>query len=191
MTEMIMKRFVAFLAVALISVAALAERRHPVAHPVVGPAPVGNALLMTLPPVATDGTISVPLAVDIQDVSVENQPAVLGAYVVRVSFDPRSVKFLGVDHDSDPYFSVRPYFTEAAKANGQGWVRITAVQLNTEEPVGMVRVARVQFAEIAAGGMATVKAELESASSALVKDSEGKFIRSLHIDVKDNEEPAQ
>ncbi|MEO8216429.1 MAG: hypothetical protein ABI718_05040 [Acidobacteriota bacterium] len=189
MTDMKKKRLVvAILLVASMSSAVMAGRRHPVEHPVPGLAPFGEAILLTFPSLDGQGNLSVPFAVDVQDVSVDGQPAVLGAYVVRIKFDPKSVSFVAVDADNDPYFSARPYFTAAEKANAQGWVRITAVQLSAQQPIGMVHVARAQFRELSPGGAETVRAEMESASSALVKDSEGKFIRTLHIDVKENED---
>lgn len=144
--------------------------------------PDGIARLVALPERdGSDGTIVVPVTIDLQDVTVNERPAVLGAYVVKVEFDPNKVGYGGVRGGLDPYFATDPFATNTAKANRDGVVRISSVQTNVLLPIGMVNVARLTFVEKVQGGADSIKLTMESVASALEKDENGTYLRNLEI----------
>lgn len=144
--------------------------------------PDGDARLLTWPERDVKrAMIVVPVTIDLQDVTVNERPAVLGAYVVRVNFDPKQVTYKGVSGGLDPYFANDPFATAPAKANAEGVLKISAVQTNVVLPTGMINVARLRFTETVPGGSDSIKLSIESAASALEKDADGRFLRNLEI----------
>lgn len=91
-------------------------------------------------------------------------PAVLGGYVVAVSFDNSRLRFESAAGGAGE-FSPEPTYRMPALANQAGAVAIAGVQTSSESPAGRVHVATLSFTAIA-DGMATVTAVAESLSSA-------------------------
>lgn len=147
--------------------------------------PDGEARLMVFPERDVKrGRLIVPVTIDLQDVTVNDRPAVLGGYVVKVEFDPKQVVYEGVSGGLDPYFASDPFATAPLKANEKGVLRISAVQTNVALPVGMINVARLRFVEIVPGGSSSIKMTFESVASALEKDADGQFLRNLEISIE-------
>ena len=155
---------------------------RPARRPISEVRPDGDARLITWPERDDERSlIVVPVTIDLQDVTLDDRPAVLGAYVVKVEFDPKRVTYHGVSGGDDPYFATEPFATVVEKANIKGIVRISSVQTNALLPIGMVNVARLRFSENVAGGSDSIKLTLESVASALEKDADGTYLRNLEI----------
>lgn len=168
----------AALALAPVTGASDLRGRKPISEVV----PDGNARLLTWPERDVKrALVVVPVTIDLQDVTVNERPAVLGGYVVKVEFDPKQVTYKGVTGGLDPYFANVPFATATAKANAEGVLKISAVQTNVVLPIGMINVARLRFTETVPGGSNSIKLTIESAASALEKDADGRFLRNLEI----------
>lgn len=120
--------------------------------------------------VGVGGTFSVELTVDLSSVTGQTGtssrgPAVLGAYVINVSFDRTKVQLTSVNGGSSSQFSGAPTATDTSSANANGSVVVASQQTSSSAPTGNVSVAVLQFTAIA-GGNATLSAEPSSLSSA-------------------------
>src|SRR5205085_2624754 len=124
------------------------------------------------------------VTIDLTGVAVNATPAVLGAYLLRADFDPTLVKFVGAKGGSTIEFSAAPMATDADKANGQGWVKIVAVQPNMYTPVGKVSVATLMFEEVVPGGSSSIKTVIEQIAAQPVPDANGDMPSSLEIPIE-------
>ena len=111
---------------------------------------------------------AVPVDIDLTGVVVEGLPASLGAYVLRLEYDPSRVTVLSVRGGNAPFAEI-PVATDLDKANAAGRLGLTAVQVSPEKASGVVRVARVVFAEMEPGGRETGKVRVHSLSTPLVQ----------------------
>jgi len=187
MKEMMMK-LAAVAIMATLASGALAQDAARVVPPY-EQAPNGKARIAAFPePDAKTGEVVIPLLIDLKDVLWNDQPAVLGGYVVRVKFDREQVAFVGAAGGTDPYFAASPVATAPEIANQRGWVKVAYAQLHTLQPIGMVNVARLRFVERVSGGASSIDVVLESASSALQRDNEGNLMRRLTIEVENGYE---
>lgn len=119
----------------------------------------------------------VPVDVDLTGVVVDGLPAELGAYVLRLEFDPARVTVLSVKGGNAPFADL-PVATDLDKANAAGRLGLTAVQISSEKASGVVRVARVLFTEVEPGGRDTVKVRVHSLSTPLMqRPSAGSTLR--------------
>ena len=107
------------------------------------------------------GLVRVPVEIDLTAVH-----AVLGGYVARINFDPAALTFVGAAGGKTLEFHADPAFTNAAKANAEGVVRIAAAQTSERGPTGKVSVAMLTFREIVAGGAESLHITIESAAAA-------------------------
>ena len=179
-----MKRFVSLMILGafLAGAQATEARERGARRPITEAVPEGVARLVALPERdAAEGTVVVAVTIDLQDVTVDERPAVLGAYVIKVEFDPAKVSYSGARGGLDPYFASDPFATNPAKANRDGVVRFSSVQTNGVLPIGMVNVARLTFVETASGGADSIRLTMESVASALEKDENGRYLRNLEI----------
>jgi len=110
----------------------------------------------------------VPVTIDLSDVRIDGAPAPLGAYLVRVSFDPSSVKLMSVRGGSASDFSSAPVHTFLEKANETGTVALTAMNVREDGPTGLVNVARLAFVEMEPGGRNSVRTEIVSVVTPLL-----------------------
>lgn len=110
----------------------------------------------------------VPVDVDLTGVVVDGLPASLGAYVLRLEYDPSRVTVLSVKGGNAPFADL-PVATDLDKANASGRLGLTAVQVSSEKASGVVRVARVVFTETEPGGRETVKVRVHSLSTPLMQ----------------------
>jgi len=129
-------------------------------------------------------TVRIPVTIDLTGVIVNTTPAVLGAYLLRADFDPTLVKFVGAKGGSTIEFSAAPMATDAEKANGQGWVKIVAVQPNMSTPVGKVSVATLEFEEIVPGGASSIKTVIEQLAAQPAPDGNGDMSAALEIPIE-------
>ena len=113
-------------------------------------------------PIIVAGAIHVAIAVDLRDVIVDGSPAVLGAYVASVTFDRTKIAYVETIAGTDPLFAEAFHATNAQKANADGIVKVAGVQTSRQAPSGMVHPATVIFRQIAAGGISTIRARVES-----------------------------
>ncbi len=119
----------------------------------------------------------VPVDVDLTGVVVDGLPAELGAYVLRLEYDPARVTVLSVKGGNAPFADL-PVATDLEKANAAGRLGLTAVQISSEKASGVVRVARVLFTEVEPGGRETVKVRVHSLSTPLMqRASSGSTLR--------------
>lgn len=153
------------------------------AAPLLGAPPAGAARPVARPEAAqpedvaasrTEGDLArptafrLPVTIDLTDVKIDGAPAPLGAYLVRVSFDPASVQLTAVRGGSAPSFTSAPVHTFVEKANETGTVSLTAMNVQEDGPTGLVNVARLAFVEKVAGGRDTVKTEIVSVVTPLL-----------------------
>ncbi len=118
--------------------------------------------------VARPAAFRLPVTIDLTDVKIDGAPAPLGAYLVRVSFDPASVRLTAVRGGATKDFSTTPVHTFLEKANETGTVSLTAMNVQEDGPTGLVNVARLAFVEMVAGGRDTVKTEIVSVVTPLL-----------------------
>lgn len=111
---------------------------------------------------------AVPVDLDLTGVVVDGVPAALGAYVLRLEFDPSRVSVVSVRGGNAPFAEV-PVATDLDKANGAGRLGLSAVQVSSDQATGVVRVARVLFTEVEPGGRDTVKVRVHSLSTPLMQ----------------------
>jgi hypothetical protein len=109
-----------------------------------------------------------PVTIDLSDVKIDGAPAPLGAYLVRVSFDPSTVRLTSVRGGEAKDFTSTPVHTFLEKANESGTVSLTAMNVQEDGPTGLVNVARLAFLETAAGGRDSVKTEIVSVVTPLL-----------------------
>lgn len=102
-----------------------------------------------------------------------SQPAVLAAYVLGVDFDKERVRVLGVRGGSTPAFSGTPVSTNLEKANGEGRIKFTAVQLDPGAPVGKISVARVRVRSLTAAAPGSVRLFGDSMATPILKSKDG------------------
>ncbi len=182
-----MKRLVSLLVCgAALALTPVAEASDPRARkPITEVAPDGEARLLSWPERdLRRALIVIPVTIDLQDVTVNERPAVLAGYVVKVEFDPKQVTYRGLSGGLDPYFANDPFATAPEKANAEGVLKISAVQTNVALPIGMVNVARLRFSETVPGGSKSIRLSIESAASALERDADGQFLRNLDISIR-------
>ncbi|MBK6404566.1 MAG: hypothetical protein IPF66_05765 [Holophagales bacterium] len=110
---------------------------------------------------------AVPVDIDLTGVVVEGLPASLGAYVLRLEYDPSRVTVLSVRGGNAPFAEI-PVATDLDKANAAGRLGLTAVQVSPEKASGSFA-SRVVFAEMEPGGRETVKVRVHSLSTPLVQ----------------------
>src|SRR5699024_5505222 len=72
--------------------------------------------------------VRVPVSIDLAGVSVDTSPAVLGAYMLQVDFNPAVVRFTGARGGSTPQFSANPVFTPLETANANGMAKVLGLQ---------------------------------------------------------------
>jgi len=133
-------------------------------------------------PVAEAGSaVSVPVSVDLTGVMVAGRPAELGGYLARIEFDPAVVRF--VDAAPGAGFDSAVVTTEAEKANTRGVVKMTSVRPGFEGPAGVIHVATARFEILAPGGADTIRVTIDSLSSVLIRDEEGRLVKDLSIPV--------
>ncbi len=113
-------------------------------------------------PIIVAGAVHLAIAIDLRGVIDDGSPAVLGAYVVGVQFDPTKIAYVETVAGTDPLFANAFYATSAEKANVQGVVKVAGVQTSRHAPVGVVNPATMIFREIAPGGIATIRPRVES-----------------------------
>ena len=147
-------------------------------------AKVGGARLSAPALRGEKGELRVPMTVDLTDVQIDGRAAVLGAYVLSVSFDPKAVAFVGAARGEATEFVEPPSATPVEKANAMGVVRVVGDQSHENVPTGTVSVAVLTFRELTPGGAATLKPRIESLASSLRKDREGRFLTDLKIPVE-------
>ena len=151
--------------------------------------PVGEARVSAFPERdAQSGEIHLPIVIDLKDVTWNNEPAVLGGYVVRFKYDPTKVAFIGANGGLDPYFAAAPIATAPEIANQKGWAKLTYAQINTLQPIGTVSVARARFSELVPGGASSIEVILDSASSAMQRDEKGNLMRKLSMTIRKADE---
>lgn len=126
----------------------------------------------------------VPVRVDLGSVALDGELLVLGAYIARIDFDPAAVSYLGTEGGEEPRFATAPFATDPAIANAQGFVKLTAVQLDEIGPVGLVSVARARFRELQPMGSQTITLRLESVASALRRNDDGVAAPSLEVPIE-------
>ena len=129
------------------------------------------------------GGVRVPLVVDLSGVTLESVPAVLGAYLVKATFDPAKLRYVRVSGGSTPQFMEPPTATNVIRANAEGWVKITAAQSDRYAPVGKVSIASLEFQEIVPGGASSIVVRIESAAAATTPDSQGNLPKSIELPV--------
>ena len=112
-----------------------------------------------------DRSLTVTIDVDLTGVVIDGHPAVLGAYVASITFDPKAVELVDVKGADAGAFTTTPAATDKAKANGSGLVKLAAAQTNSEAPAGVVAVARLSFVEKAAGGADSIHIHIDSAAT--------------------------
>jgi len=122
-----------------------------------------------------DGQTAATIAVDLRNVWIENHPAVLGGYVVRLDFDPKRLAFVEAG-GGEGLFSDAPFATNSAAANHKGAVTIAAAQTNRDAPAGLVRIARVVFRELAPGGARTLRVRILSAAAPIGTSENGPLV---------------
>lgn len=98
-------------------------------------------------------------------------PAVLGGYVIQVSFDRSHLRFESARGGAGE-FAQEPAYRMPALANASGNVAIAGVQTSSESPSGLVHVATLEFTAIASGA-ASVSAIADSLSSAFQMPAAG------------------
>lgn len=91
-------------------------------------------------------------------------PAVLGGYVVAISFDNTRLRFESASGGAGE-FSPEPTYRMPALANAAGAVAVAGVQTSSDSPTGRIHVATLSFTATR-DGLATVTAVAESLSSA-------------------------
>ncbi|HEV7766444.1 MAG TPA: Ig-like domain repeat protein, partial [Thermoanaerobaculia bacterium] len=126
------------------------------------------------PPSATE--VAFPVRIDLTGVRIDEQPATLGSYVVRVTFDPDRVRVRSVRGGATPQFAATPAATEASVANHSGVLRISGVQLDRYAPIGLIEVAQVRLIEIAPDGLSSVTLEIESLARSFVPSSSSSIL---------------
>ncbi len=109
-----------------------------------------------------------PVTIDLSDVKIDGAPAPLGAYLVRVFFDPTSIRLTAVRGGEAKDFSSAPVYTYLDKANETGMVALTAMNVREDGPTGLVNVARLAFVETASGGRDSVRTEIVSVVTPLL-----------------------
>ena len=118
-------------------------------------------------------TLTAPINVNLKLVGINGQPAILGAYVARVEFNPSEVEVRLVKGGASKAFSGDPIFTELSKANKDGLLKLTAWNTSDDSASGDVSVAKVIFRELRDGGAETIRISIDSVSSTVVKDAGG------------------
>jgi hypothetical protein len=124
-----------------------------------------------------------PVTIDLSDVKIDGAPAPLGAYLVRVSFDPSSVRLKSVRGGETKDFSSTPVHTFLDKANETGTVALTAMIVREDGPTGLVSVARLAFVETAAGGRDSVTTEIVSVVTPILPQARQNELRAHPIAV--------
>lgn len=113
-------------------------------------------------------TFRLPVTIDLTDVKIDGAPAPLGAYLVRVSFDPQAVRLTAVRGGDSKDFESAPVYTFLEKANETGTVALTALNPKEDGPTGLVNVARLTFVETEEGGRDSVRTEIVSVVTPLL-----------------------
>lgn len=150
------------------------------------PVVVGQARALGLPDRDRHSRkVFVTVQIDLADVLLDGRPAVLGAYVARLDFDPDAVVYLGAEGGADFRFAAPPISTDPAIANAQGVVKLAAVQIDQTGPIGAVVVARATFLEVRRGGAQTIALHLESVATALRSDSAGVIAAPAELSIAD------
>lgn len=156
------------------------------ARPVARPEAVQPDELATVRPgdeSAQPRAFRLPVTIDLTDVKVDGAPAPLGAYLVRVTFDPAAVRLTGVRGGASKDFSTTPVHTFLEKANESGTVSLTAMNVKEDGPTGLVNVARLAFVESVAGGRETVKTEIVSVVTPLLTQARENEVKAFPIAV--------
>lgn len=112
--------------------------------------------------------VRLPVTIDLTEVKVDGEPAPLGAYLVRVHFDPESVRLVSVRGGSAKDFTTAPVHTHLERANQTGTVALTALNSREDGPTGLVQVALLAFSELVEGGRDTVRTEIVSVVTPLL-----------------------
>jgi hypothetical protein len=140
------------------------------AGPISGTAVVG--LISTSAKVLTPGA-RVPLSLRVDLTGVQGisafgsvTPAVLGGYVMEITYDPTRLRLESIAGGKTPEFAGAPVYTNLTRANSDGRVRIAAAQTSSSGPSGLVEVAELTFTSIT-GTPVLVDAKPISLSSAL------------------------
>lgn len=142
----------------------------------------GRARLLTSIERGKGGAVSVPLTIDVSDVLFDgSRPAVLGAYVVAVEFDPEKVVFVDAARGKAPEFADAPAATPAAKANKNGFLKVVGDHGQADNPTGIVSVAVLHFRELVPGGADSIRPRFDSLASSLRRDHTGQFPNDINI----------
>ncbi len=162
--------FILLAGVGLLCPAALLGQAGPFSGP-------GELKLSTnLNSIAAGDRVEVDLSVDLTSVAGRRgngspTPAVLGGYVIQVSFDRSHLRFESA-RGGTREFAQEPTYRMPALANASGNVAIAGVQTSSESPAGKVHVATLTFTALQ-GGMASVTATADSLSSAFQMPAAG------------------
>ena len=132
-----------------------------------------------------DGTLAVPVMIDMNGVFAGGVPVNVGGYLAVVTFDPSQVALVGVGGGTSTPFTNTPYFTDLARANASGQVKITAAQAENLPTPLLLHVASTQFRELVPGGAATIAVRLESVASILVSDGETGAVKQPRIMIEE------
>lgn len=127
---------------------------------------------------------SVPLAIDLSKVTLEGRPATLGAYVLKITFDPDRVTLLDVRGGTTEHFNGVPVSTFAEKANATGVLKIASYQASNAGPVGLISVANVRFQEKVAGGALSIHAAIDSVAAPVTSDSMGRPVAHPALEIE-------
>ena len=137
--------------------------------------PVSGTAGVSLLPSATPGVVGSPvtltLRVNLSGVTGKNPagaavPAVLGAYQVRITFDPTLLRFDSASGGASTGYASAPAYTDPGAANANGAVTLAAAQTSSTAPTGLVLVATLTFQALAPGAAVLQPAPL-SLSTAL------------------------
>jgi hypothetical protein len=116
--------------------------------------PIAGAARVTLvaspDPGIVGSSLDVRLRIDLSGVTGRSPagasvPAVLGAYQVRVTFDPARLRFDSASGGTSAGYAPPPITTDPAAANAGGAVTLAAAQTSSFSPTGLVHVATMTF----------------------------------------------
>jgi hypothetical protein len=127
---------------------------------------------------------NVPLAIDLSKVTLEGRPVTLGAYVLKVTFDPDRVTLLDVRGGTTEHFNSVPVSTYTDKANASGVLKIASYQVSNSGPIGLISVANARFQEKVAGGALSIHATIDSVAAPVSRDSIGRPIAQPALEIE-------
>ena len=125
-------------------------------------------------------SVRVPITVDLTGVTVQGRAVELGAYVVRIDFDPARVQFVEARPGTD--FGRDVVTTQIDRANAVGWVKLTSVQAGERGPSGVVNLTNASFRELVEGGASSIRVSVESLASTLIQDGGRSVTLSIPIE---------